>query len=64
VLNAVYTGTIFGPMPRDYSRKLPKQMKQLARKSALRSDPFATFDELTEFGFSWTTPTLFRGAIA
>jgi large subunit ribosomal protein L4 len=28
-------GTIFGPMPRDYSRKLPKQMKQLARKSAL-----------------------------
>ncbi len=28
-------GTIFGPMPRDYSKKLPKQMKQLARKSAL-----------------------------
>jgi large subunit ribosomal protein L4 len=28
-------GTIFGPMPRDYSVKLPKQMKQLARKSAL-----------------------------
>ena len=28
-------GTIFGPVPRDYSRKVPKQMKQLARKSAL-----------------------------
>jgi len=28
-------GTIFGPMPRDYSRKVPKQIKQLARKSAL-----------------------------
>lgn len=28
-------GTIFGPQPRDYSSKLPKQIKQLARKSAL-----------------------------
>jgi large subunit ribosomal protein L4 len=28
-------GSIFGPVPRDYSRKLPKQIKQLARKSAL-----------------------------
>jgi len=28
-------GTIFGPVPRDYSMKLPKQVKQLARKSAL-----------------------------
>lgn len=28
-------GTIFGPQPRDYSRKLPKQVRQLARKSAL-----------------------------
>lgn len=28
-------GTIFGPVPRDYSRKLPKQIKILARKSAL-----------------------------
>jgi large subunit ribosomal protein L4 len=28
-------GTIFGPVPRDYSRKVPKQIKQLARKSAL-----------------------------
>lgn len=28
-------GTIFGPVPRDYSRKLPKQVRQLARKSAL-----------------------------
>jgi large subunit ribosomal protein L4 len=28
-------GTIFGPMPRDYSNKLPKQVRQLARKSAL-----------------------------
>ncbi len=28
-------GTIFGPTPRDYSRQLPKKVKQLARKSAL-----------------------------
>jgi large subunit ribosomal protein L4 len=28
-------GTIFGPMPRDYSNTLPKQIRQLARKSAL-----------------------------
>ena len=28
-------GTIFGPVPRDYSRQLPKKIKQLARKSAL-----------------------------
>lgn len=28
-------GTIFGPVPRDYSMKLPKQVKQLARRSAL-----------------------------
>jgi large subunit ribosomal protein L4 len=28
-------GTIFGPMPRDYSRRLSKQVRQLARKSAL-----------------------------
>lgn len=28
-------GTIFGPVPRDYSRKLPKKVRQLARKSAL-----------------------------
>lgn len=28
-------GTIFGPVPRDYSVKVPKQVKQLARKSAL-----------------------------
>ncbi|MFI5252860.1 MAG: 50S ribosomal protein L4 [Bacteroidota bacterium] len=28
-------GTIFGPIPRDYSMQMPKTMKQLARKSAL-----------------------------
>lgn len=28
-------GTIFGPMPRDYSQKVPKKVRQLARKSAL-----------------------------
>src|ERR1043166_6617141 len=28
-------GTIFGPVPRAYSNKLPKQLRQLARKSAL-----------------------------
>ena len=30
-------GTIFGPQPRDYSSKLPKKLKVLARKSALSS---------------------------
>ena len=28
-------GTIFGPTPHDYSKKLPKQIRQIARKSAL-----------------------------
>jgi large subunit ribosomal protein L4 len=28
-------GTIFGPVPRDYTIKMPKQLKQLARKSVL-----------------------------
>ena len=28
-------GTVFGPKPRDYSYKVPKQVRQLARKSAL-----------------------------
>src|SRR6266852_496805 len=28
-------GAIFGPSPRDYSRKLPRQISRLARKSAL-----------------------------
>ena len=28
-------GSIFGPVPRDYSMKLPQKVKQLARKSAL-----------------------------
>ncbi len=28
-------GTIFGPVPRDYSAKLPKKVRQLARRSAL-----------------------------
>jgi large subunit ribosomal protein L4 len=28
-------GTIFGPLPRDYSAKLPKKVRQLARRSAL-----------------------------
>jgi len=28
-------GTIFGPKPRDYSSTLPKQIRQIARKSAL-----------------------------
>jgi large subunit ribosomal protein L4 len=28
-------GTIFGPVPHDYSMKLPQKVKQLARKSAL-----------------------------
>lgn len=28
-------GTIFGPVPRDYTKKMSKQLKQLARKSVL-----------------------------
>ncbi len=28
-------GTIFGPVPRDYSAKLPRKVRQLARRSAL-----------------------------
>jgi hypothetical protein len=32
-----------------------------ARKSALRSEPFSTFNELTEFGLSCSAPTLFLG---
>lgn len=28
-------GTVFGPVPRDYSLNLPKKVKQLARRSAL-----------------------------
>lgn len=28
-------GAIFGPVPRDYSMKIPQKLKQLARKSAL-----------------------------
>lgn len=30
-------GRVFGPKPRDYSMKLPKKVKRLARKSALSS---------------------------
>ncbi|MBT8379373.1 MAG: 50S ribosomal protein L4 [Ignavibacteria bacterium] len=30
-------GTTFGPRPRDYTQKLPRKVKQLARKSALSS---------------------------
>ena len=30
-------GTTFGPRPRNYTQKLPKKVKQLARKSALSS---------------------------
>lgn len=30
-------GTTFGPRPRDYTQKLPKKVKQLARKSAFSS---------------------------
>ncbi len=30
-------GTVFGPMPRDYSLKLPRKLKHLARRSALNA---------------------------
>src|ERR1041384_4091883 len=29
-------GTVFGPTPRDYDQKIPKKVKALARKSALK----------------------------
>lgn len=44
-------GTIFGPRPRDYSFKLNKKLKVLARKSALshkvKSDSLAVLQEFT-----------------
>ena len=44
-------GTIFGPQPRDYSSKLPKKVRQLARKSALnaraREESLFVIDSLT-----------------
>ena len=43
-------GTIFGPVPRDYSFKLNKKIKQLARKSALslraKQDQLIVLDSL------------------
>lgn len=49
-------GTIFGPVPRDYSMKLPKQMKQLARKSALSHKALAGNIKVVE-DFSFDKPT-------
>ena len=44
-------GTIFGPVPRDYSFKLNKKVKQLARKSALslraKQDQLIVLDALS-----------------
>ncbi|MCQ2325546.1 MAG: 50S ribosomal protein L4 [Paludibacteraceae bacterium] len=44
-------GTIFGPVPRDYSFKLNKKVKQLARRSALstraKNDEIIVMDALT-----------------
>lgn len=44
-------GTIFGPVPRDYSFKLNKKVKQLARRSALstraKNDEIIVLDALT-----------------
>ena len=44
-------GTIFGPQPRDYSSKLPKKVRQLARKSALshklREDAIRVVEDFT-----------------
>ena len=49
-------GTIFGPMPRDYSRKLPQQIKQLARKSALSHKAKETAIKVVE-DFSFDKPS-------
>lgn len=44
-------GTIFGPQPRDYSAKLPRKVRQLARKSALshkmREDAIRVVEDFT-----------------
>ncbi len=48
-------GTIFGPVPRDYSTKLPQQIKQLARKSALSYKAKDTAIKIIE-DFSFDTP--------
>ncbi|MDI6765740.1 MAG: 50S ribosomal protein L4 [Bacteroidota bacterium] len=48
-------GTIFGPVPRDYSRKLPQQVKQLARKSALSYKAKETAIKIIE-DFSFDIP--------
>jgi large subunit ribosomal protein L4 len=49
-------GAIFGPVPRDYSMKLPKQMKALARKSALSHKALAGNIKVVE-DFSFDKPT-------
>jgi large subunit ribosomal protein L4 len=47
-------GTIFGPQPRDYSGKLPKKVRQLARRSALshklREDAIRVVEDFTLAG--------------
>jgi large subunit ribosomal protein L4 len=48
-------GTIFGPLPRDYSRQLPKKVKQLARKSALSYKAKDAAIKVVE-DFSFETP--------
>jgi large subunit ribosomal protein L4 len=48
-------GTIFGPRPRDYSFKLNKKVKQLARRSALAAKAQANNVSVLE-GFSFEAP--------
>ncbi|HUN64478.1 MAG TPA: 50S ribosomal protein L4 [Bacteroidota bacterium] len=48
-------GAIFGPMPRDYSRKLPKKIRQIARKSALSYKAKDAAIRIVE-DFSFTAP--------
>lgn len=48
-------GTIFGPVPRDYSNKLPKQVKTLARKSALSAKAKDAAIKIVE-DFSFNAP--------
>jgi len=48
-------GSIFGPVPRDYFVKLPKQIKQLARKSALSYKLKDTAIKIVE-DFSFDSP--------
>ena len=53
-------GRVFGPVPRDYSFKLNKKLKQLARKSALAYKVKGEALTVVLRLFRWTLPRLSR----